>query len=427
MDLNPLSLIERRIQVPKDLSAITSIAISSNNGTHEANPSWLGMTEADRDAIWEAAEGLYRTGMYPALQLCIRRHGEVLINRTIGHVRGNGPKERGDKVLATTETPFCLFSASKAITAMLVHLLEEQGMINLLNPVSYYIPEFARNGKKNITIQQILAHRAGIATLQQEVDTEKLFDHDFIMNALYDARPTTVHGREQAYHALTGGYVLGELVLRVTGMDIKEFMRVNVQEPMGFKYFNYGVTPEQYPDVARNYFTGLPLVFPISLALERVLGASLETAIEVSNDPRFYEQIIPAGNITATAEEASSFFQCLLNGGEIGGKRIFQPVTIERAIREVSKMEMDRVLHMPMRYSAGMMLGDYPVGLYGPSTPRAFGHLGLTNNFCWADPERAISVSLLTSGNPVVGTHVLALLRFLTTVSKRCKRVFRGE
>jgi len=422
VDLNPLSLIERRIPVPKDLSAVTSVATSQ-----EVNPEWLGLTERDKDAIWSAAERLYRTGIYPALQLCIRRHGEILINRSIGHVRGNGPDERGDKVLASPDTPFCLFSASKAITAMLIHLLEEQGQINLMNPVSYYIPEFAQNGKKNITIQQILAHRAGIATLQREVDPERLFDHEFILNALYEAKPTTVHGREQAYHALTGGYVLGEIVQRVTGASIKEYMRINVQEPLGFKYFNYGVTPEQYPDVARNYFTGMPLVFPLNMVIERILGASLETAVEVSNDPRFYEQVIPAGNIVATAEEASRFFQCLLNGGELNGKRIFQPVTIERAIQEVGKMQMDRVLFMPMRYSAGMMLGDYPVGLYGPSTPRAFGHLGLTNNFCWADPERAISVSLLTSGNPVVGTHMPSLVMFLSSVSKRCKRVFRNS
>lgn len=422
MELNLLAKFEKKIIVPKDLSACTNIAYAQ-----EVNPEWLGLSQVDRDSLWEAAERLYRTGMYPALQLSIRRHGEVLINRTIGHVRGNGPNDRGDKVLATTDTPFCLFSASKAITAMLIHLLEEQGLINLLNPVSYYIPEFAQNGKKNITIQQILAHRAGIATMQKKIDPEKLFDHEFIMNMLYEARPTSVHGREQGYHALTGGYVLGELVKRVTGADIREYMRVNVQEPLGFKYFNYGISREHFPELARNYFTGLPMIFPINKVIERILGAPLETAIDVSNDPRFYDQIIPAGNITATADECSRFFQCLLNGGELEGKRIFHPVTIERAIQEVGRMQIDKVLFMPMRYSAGMMLGDYPVGLYGPSTPYAFGHLGLTNNFCWADPERAISVSLLTSGNPVLGTHIPALTMFLNTISKKCKRVFRNR
>src|SRR5690606_12719136 len=117
------------------------------------------------------------------------------------------------KVIATPDTPYCLFSASKAITAMLVHLLEERSLLNQLNPVSYYIPEFAANGKKRITVQQILAHRAGIASFR-EIDPEVLFDYDAIMQLIYAAEPTNLHGRELAYHALTGGYVLGELVRR---------------------------------------------------------------------------------------------------------------------------------------------------------------------------------------------------------------------
>jgi len=84
------------------------------------------------------------------------------------------------------------------------------------------------------------------------------------------------------------------------------------------------------------------------------------------------------------------------------------------------------MLLAPMRYSAGMMLGNYPVGLFGPATPHAYGHLGLTNNFCWADPERMIAVSLLTSGNPVLGTHIPRLALLLASISKRCKRVFQA-
>ncbi len=417
--LNPFAIIENNIDVPSSIRDLVRIA------DNEVNPEWLGLTEQDRDVIWRNVESLYRTGAYPALSICIRRHGEILLNRSIGHVRGNGPGDHDSKVVATPDTPFCLFSASKAVTAMLIHLLEEKSLINLLNPVSYYIPEFGANGKKRITIQQILAHRAGIASFK-EMDPERLFDHDAIMEQIYGAEPTNLHGRELAYHALTGGYVLGELVQRVTGQSIREFHRVNVQEPMGFRNFNYGVPAEVYPEVARNYLTGLPIVFPVKQFIKRILGEELSKAIEVSNDPLFYEQIIPAGNITATAEECSRFFQCLLNGGEFEGKRIFQPVTVERAVREVNATELDTMLIVPMRYSAGMMLGNYPVGLYGPATPHAYGHLGLTNNFCWADPERMLSVSLLTSGNPVLGSHIPRLFILLGSISKRCKRVFRA-
>lgn len=419
VSLNPLARIENNIVVPKSLHDVVRVA------DNEVNPEWLGLTEADRDAIWSGVKALYRTGAYPALSICIRRHGEILLNRSIGHVRGNCPGDTDEKVLATPDTPYCLFSASKAITAMLVHLLEERNELNQLNPVSYYIPEFAANGKKRITVQQILAHRAGIASFK-DIDPEVLFDHHAIMNLIYAAEPTTLHGRELAYHALTGGYVLGELVQRITGASIKEFLRVNVQEPMGFRNFNYGVPDEVYPEVARNYLTGFPIMFPVKQFIKRILGADLETAIELSNDPRFYQQIIPAGNITATAEECSRFFQCLLNGGEYEGKRIFQPVTIERAVREVSATQFDSTLLAPMRYSAGMMLGNYPIGLFGPATPSAYGHIGLTNNFCWADPERMIAVSLLTSGNPVLGSHIPRLALLLTTISRRCKKVFRA-
>ena len=189
VSLNPLARIENNIVVPKSLHDVVRVA------DNEVNPEWLGLTEADRDAIWSGVKALYRTGAYPALSICIRRHGEILLNRSIGHVRGNGPGDTDEKVLATPDTPYCLFSASKAITAMLVHLLEERNELNQLNPVSYYIPEFAANGKKRITVQHILAHRAGIASFK-DIDPEVLFDHNAIMNLIYAAEPTTLHGRD---------------------------------------------------------------------------------------------------------------------------------------------------------------------------------------------------------------------------------------
>lgn len=303
---NPLATIENNIEVPRSLKGIVDVA------DNESSAEMLGLTEHDREVIWGAVKKLYRTGAYPALSICIRRYGEILLNRSIGHAKGNGPDETGvPKIPATTETPFCLFSASKAVTAMMIHLLEERNQINLMNPVSYYVPEFGSHGKKRITVQQILSHRAGIASFK-DIDPEILFHHDQVIELICNAEPTNVTGRELAYHALTGGYVLGELVQRITGESIREFLRVNVQEPMGMRNFNYGCPPERFPEVATNYLTGLPVVFPARQFIKRILGAELATAIELSNDPRFYQQIIPAGNMTATAEECSRFFQCLL-------------------------------------------------------------------------------------------------------------------
>jgi CubicO group peptidase (beta-lactamase class C family) len=89
-------------------------------------------------------------------------------------------------------------------------------------------------------------------------------------------------------------------------------------------------------------------------------------------------------------------------------------------VAEVGKPEVDRSLLVPLRYSAGMMLGDSPVGMFGPNTSQAFGHLGFANIFVWADFERDMSVALLTTGKLVVGPHLPALWMLLTAISRHC-------
>jgi CubicO group peptidase (beta-lactamase class C family) len=133
--------------------------------------------------------------------------------------------------------------------------------------------------------------------------------------------------------------------------------------------------------------------------------------------------VIPAGNGVATADDCGKFFQCLLDGGEFGGTRVFAPLTVRRAIAEVGKPEIDRSLLVPLRYSAGMMLGASPWGLYGPDTSQAFGHLGFANIFVWADPERATSVALLTTGKLILGVHAPWLLALLAKLSRHCPKL----
>jgi len=185
------------------------------------------------------------------------------------------------------------------------------------------------------------------------------------------------------------------------------------------------VPPELRDRVATSYATGFKPMGLVDSYIKHVLGGKLEMAVDLTNDPRFMDTICPAGNIFATAEESCRFFQMLLNGGELDGVRIFQPMTVKRAILECGRPEFDRTLMMPMRYSLGFMLGDNPVGMYGPMTQRAFGHLGFSNIFCWADPERDTSVAILTSGKPLLGPHIPALAKLLFRISGQCPRLPR--
>lgn len=407
--------------VPKDLASITQ---SKNEVAAEKG----GMTTEQVQKIWNSFESLYRTGNHPLLSLCIRRKGEIILNRSIGYASGNSADGlEKNAVIANPDTPVCLFSASKMITAMLIHMLDDAGEINLLDPISNYIPEYAQNGKRRATIFHLLAHRGGIPRIEMEVTPELLFDKEQILQHLYAAKPISPAGAHLAYHAVTAGYILGELIERVTGQDIRQFLHEKVEKPMEMSYFNYGLKPEFRDQVALNYPTGIHPKLGTDLYLNHVLGGGLQLAVDVTNDHRFMDTVCPAGNIYTSAEQANRFFEMLLNGGEYNGKQIISPETVFRATLPTSTTTIDRTLLAPMRYALGPMLGSNPAGIFGPMTGQAFGHLGFSNILCWADPERDISVSLLNTGKSVMGTHLAAFAKVLYQISTQCPKIPKDQ
>ena len=407
--------------VPHDLNHV----IRSKD---EVSATLGGMNDAQIQSIWASVESLYKTGNYPFISLCLRRQGQILLNRSIGYAQGNSPDGlAADAKIGTPDTPVCLFSASKIVTAMLIHMLDERGDLNLLDPISRYIPEYGVNGKRRATIFHLLAHRGGIPRIDSKVTPELLFNQDQILERLYAAQPVSASGTHLAYHAVTSGYILGEIIKRVTGQTAREFLAENIEKPMGLDYFNYGLKPEYRADVALNYATGLHPRLGTDHYLNRVLGGGLQLAVDVTNDARFMDTICPAGNIYTSAEQAGRFFEMLLSGGEYQGKQIMSAQTVFRSTLATSGVSLDRTLLVPMRYALGPMLGSNPIGLFGPMTGQAFGHLGFSNILCWADPERDISVSLLTTGKSVVGTHLPALAKMLYQISKHCPKILKHQ
>jgi CubicO group peptidase (beta-lactamase class C family) len=408
-----------RCQVPADLARV------SVRG-READPRDVESSPAAIERIWTAAERLYRSGIHPAIQLCVRSRGAVVLDRAIGHARGNGPDDppQAEKVPLTTEMPFNIFSAAKAVTAMVIHLLDQRDALRLDDPVAEYIPGFAVGSKQWITIRHVLSHRAGIPNIPPEaMQLERLDDPEGIVRLLCGLRPTGRPGRQLAYHAITGGFILGEVVRRVTGRSIRDFFDQDVRVPLGFRWLSYGVPREDLDQVVRNYFTGPPALPPLSFLLRRALGVEFRRATELSNDPRFLTAIVPAGNLIVNANELSRFYQLLLDGGSQGGVRIFDPRTIRRATSESSYFEIDFTLGLPIRYGMGFMLGGDWVSLFGPDTGRAFGHLGFTNIVSWADPERQVAAALLTSGKPLIYPELYYVFDVLRQIGLACPKV----
>ena len=241
-----MAKIWRRVRID-DPDAVTRRA------GDEVDPRSVGLSEADVEAIWASVVRLYRTAIHPGIALCVRRRGEVVLHRTIGHARGNAPDDPqdGEKVLATPDTLWNFFSGSKAITAVLVHMLQERELIHIDEPVATFIPEFAKKRKHRITIRDVLTHRSGIPNIPSDlVDLGILHDRERIVAVACDLEPRSKPGEEVAYHAVTGGFVLGEILHRVTGRDIRTFMREEVGDKLGFDHLNYGVPESRLGEVA---------------------------------------------------------------------------------------------------------------------------------------------------------------------------------
>jgi len=397
----------RRCRVPKDLESVTTWG-------DEVDPADVGMTPEGVEKVWDGVRSLYRSGIHPAITLCVRREGQVVLNRAIGHAHGNGPDDPKDaeKTLATPETPFCIFSASKAITATVVHLLEERGLLHLGDPVAHYLPRFAENGKESITLGHILSHRAGIPAMPKgSMDLDRLTDWEFHRELMYAAKPVFRPGKRQAYHAVSGGAVLGEVVREVTGQSIRQVLAETILDPLGFRWTNYGVAPEDLDQVGGSYPTGPVLVPPASTLITRALGGvNPDVATRMSNDPRFMTAVMPAANGVSTADELGRFFEMLRCGGELDGVRVLEDRTVRRMLLPVSHLELDLSLILPMGFSNGFMLGSKMISLFGPDTARAFGHLGWINIVGWADPQRNLSVGLITTGKAPFYPEVLRFL-----------------
>ncbi len=412
----------RRIRVPRELGSVTA------RTGEEADVQALGMTAGGVERIWAGAERLYRSGFYPAIALCVRRQGQVVIDRAIGHARGNGPADREDapRTAATPQTPFVIFSASKAMTTVVTHLLEQRGLLHVGDRVCEYIPEYATHGKEAITIEHLLSHRAGVPNLPADAfDLDRIGDRRFLLEMLCAAKPSSRPGKLLSYHAMSGGFVIAEIVRRVTGRDIRTVLRQEILRPLGFRWGNYGVRPKDVGRVALSYPTGPPALPPLSTVLQRALGLPADEITNLSNDPRFLTGVVPSGNVVTTANELSRFFELLRAGGELDGVRILEPRTIRRAVSERSFREIDFGLVAPLRHASGFMLGASALSLFGPDTDLAFGHLGFTNVLGWADPERALSVGLITSGKPLLHPALGDLWLLTRAIGQEAPKVAR--
>lgn len=410
---------KRRVQVADDLASVTTIDESA-----ECDPVEAEMTSAGVDRIWQQVEKLYRTAVHPGITLVLRRHGKVVIKRAVGCVRGNEPGHAGPQHPLDPDAPQCLFSASKAVTALLIFKLVDDGKLRLDDRVCEHVPEFAQGGKGHITLLDLLSHRAGVPFIPEEhKDPEILRDYDRVVQLICAAESQDRGRKVQSYHALTAGFIIGEIVRRVGDIELQDALHDWLARPLGCHYLTYGAAPEIRDQVPINAATGQELLWPINKYMERIVAVPFEDAVAESNGDAFMSAIVPAGNMYASADDLCKVYEMLLNGGVWQGKRILSRESVRTATTAVSGPKIDRTILLPMSYSPAFMLGMDPYGLYGPGCGDAFGHLGFLNLLGWADPRRGISATFLNTGKSMALPGLLRLFGVLNAINQECTPV----
>ncbi len=383
-----------KIRVPADLDSVTTIGEEDH----------AEIDNAAVERIWQAARYWYQAGMHPAIQVCVRQHGRVVLNREIGHGWGNAPTDAPDaeKIPVTTETPFCVYSAAKAMAATVVHMLAERGVFSLDDRVCEYIPTFTSHGKHRITIRHVMTHSAGLPfPTGPRPDLKRADDHEYAQEKLGELRPIYRPGLVHMYHALTWGPLMREIVYAATGKEIREILATEILDPLGFRWTNFGVARNDLPLVAPSHATGRPLPPLVAQIFRKAIGGTVHEVIPYTNSPLFLTTIVPSSNTVSTANEMSRFAEIWRRGGELDGVRVMSPETLRGAVTECRRLRPDFAVGlMPARWGTGFVLGTKRFGPFGRNAPDAFGHLGLVNIAVWADPERGLAAGVVSSGKP---------------------------
>jgi CubicO group peptidase (beta-lactamase class C family) len=234
------------------------------------------------------------------------------------------------------------------------------------------------------------------------------------------AKPLRHGGDWQAYHAITGGFILGELVRRVSGLSLPEALREWLAEPLACRNLTFGLPRRYWDQAPRSVFTGPAVPWLVDRFCQRLVGARFEDTVKIANEEAFRTAVVPSANVYATADEMARMFQMLLDGGEFEGRRVFQGESMEEIVRPVGGRQFDRVLLLPLRFSAGMMLGDSPAGLFGLRSRHAYGHIGLLHVMAWADPDREFSCAILCNGKTIAPSSFGRLLQLVVAIGRAC-------
>ncbi|MEU7426137.1 serine hydrolase domain-containing protein [Streptomyces sp. NPDC040750] len=291
-----------------------------------------------------------------------------------------------------------VWSTTKGPVALCAHILADRGLLDLDAPVAAYWPEFAAAGKEGVLVRHLLSHRAGLSGLRERHSLDDLYDWELTTARLAATEPWWEPGTRSGYHALTYGFLVGEVVRRVSGLRPGAFLEREVTGPLGID-FTIGLPVKDSgraaelmlprPASGAEQATDARRLTPVALA---ALANPLVGPAE-ANSARWRAAEIPAANGHGTARSVAALYGVFAGGGSGTGRRILSPEAAER-VRESQGSCRDLVLGAGLEGETEIALGLWlsgAQGSYGPN-PRAFGHDGFGGSCGLADPEAGVSL-----------------------------------
>lgn len=341
------------------------------------------------DRVRALFERQHRDGRFPGGQLVVHHRGETVFEHTVGVARGFRPSEGEAPVPVTHDTRFAVFSASKAVVALAVAMLEDRGVIDVRAPVAQYFPGFGANGKAALTVLDVLTHRAGVLVPEFIAQPQHWGAPERVRSALIAATPRHPRGA-LAYMPYEYGWILSEVVRGALGRGLDAFIHEELASIPGLRF---GATTAELPSLARAYWLGTKKVV--------VAGNELSATFEAhTNLPEVLTAFVPGAGLVCTARDLAAFYDVLLRGGVArDGTRLVSAQTLAR-YTTAGGAAIDRSNRIPMRMGRGFMLGQLTPSIYGWwGTQRVFGHAGAFCTLAFADPDRELSVAIVTNGN----------------------------
>ncbi|MCC7347559.1 MAG: beta-lactamase family protein [Variibacter sp.] len=347
-----------------------------------AAPQALNLDPAALERMCAIIEGHVARKLHPGGQVAVIRHGKLALHRTFGDACIE-PK----RVAADDRTVWRIYSNTKMLTTTCIWILVEEGALTFHDKVADHIPEFARNGKGDITIHQLLSHRAGFPLAGTDFSPAIYTDHELMRRMVCDFSLEWTPGSRVRYHHQSAHWIAAVLIEALTKTDYRDVIRRRVIEPLGLEDELFVGLPAEANERAADVHDAAP-------------DGTSHIRHPKENDPAFRAAGIPASGGMATARALAAYYQMLAQGGALNGARIVSPRMVQYVTRNFTGEELDHAYMLPMHRGLGPQsrgLSPEIIGLGTIAGPRTFGHGGVGTSYAWGDPDTGVSFAFVSN------------------------------